>query len=240
MKSTSAELNNPRIMSLPLRGEWLCPNTPASKIPSHGTNLLGTRYAIDFIQVDWSRMGNPAYRVRFSQYLIHGAALKEYYCWGQDVYAPCAGVVVAVGDGYKERERTNLFHDMARAYRNAHSFDPKKDDVQTVAGNYIIIAYDDATYAALCHLQPGSIAVSLGQKVRKGNIIAKVGHSGNSFGPHLHFQLMDRCDIATANGIPCAFEEYEQYIEGTWVKVENGIPTTKDRIRFLDPRITAQ
>ncbi|MBP1762425.1 MAG: family metallopeptidase, partial [Firmicutes bacterium] len=43
----------PIIVEFPLRGEWLSPNTPGTKIPSHGTDQLGTRYAYDFIQVDW-------------------------------------------------------------------------------------------------------------------------------------------------------------------------------------------
>ncbi len=64
------EMCNPIIVQFPLRGEWLSPNTPGTKIPSHGTNQLGTRYAYDFIQVDWNRIGNPAYRVGLMQYLF--------------------------------------------------------------------------------------------------------------------------------------------------------------------------
>lgn len=59
-----------------------------------------------------------------------------------------------------------------------------------------------------------------------------MGHSGNSFAPHLHFQLMDSSDISIANGLPCAFEQYEVFQKGEWKKVANGIPTDKDRIRF--------
>lgn len=64
------EMSNPIIVEFPLRGEWLSPNTPGTKVPSHGTNQLGTRYAYDFIQVDWNRIGNPAYRVGLMQYLF--------------------------------------------------------------------------------------------------------------------------------------------------------------------------
>lgn len=231
-RDTMNEMSEPIIVRFPLRGEWLSPNTPGTKIPSHGTNQLGTRYAYDFIQVDWNRTGYPAYRVSLLQYLLFGVPLKEYYCWGQEIYSPCDGIVIAAEDGYKERTRTKLLSDMANAYKNAHYFDPKKDDVQSVAGNYIIIKYDDNIYAALCHLQTGSIQVSVGQEVTKGEIIGNIGHSGNSFAPHLHFQLMDGSNIATANGLPCAFEEYELFKNGTWEKVTNGIPTSKDRIRF--------
>lgn len=222
----------PIIVEFPLRGEWLSPNTPGTRIPSHGTNRLGTRYAYDFIQVDWERRGLPAYRVSLAQYLLFGVPLNEYYCWGQNVFAPCDGIIVQAEDGYKERERTNLWSDMCNAYKNAHFFDPRKDDIQTVAGNYIIMQCGKNIYAALVHLQTGSIQVSAGQSVKKGEIIGRVGHSGNSFAPHLHFQIMDSSDIRTANGLPCAFEKYEVFQDGKWEKGVNGIPTDKDRIRF--------
>lgn len=227
------EMKEPVIVEFPLRGEWLSPNTPGTKIPSHGTNQLGTRYAYDFIQVDWNRAGKPAYRASLIEYLLSGVQLSDYYCWGQEIYAPCDGIVIIAEDGYIEKPKTNLFADLSNAYNNAHYFDPNKDDIQSVAGNYIIIKYRDDVYAAICHLQTGSIQVSVGETVTKGDIIGKVGHSGNSFAPHLHFQLMDSSNITTANGVPCAFEEYEVFRNGEWEIVTNGIPTSKDRIRFL-------
>lgn len=234
------EMCNPVIVEFPLRGEWISPNTPGTKIPSHGTNLLGTRYAYDFIQVDWNRIGKPAYCVSLMEYFLSGVQLSDYYCWGQEIYAPCDGIVVVAEDGYIENPKTNLFADMSKAYRSAHYFDPHKDDIQSIAGNYIIIKYSEDIYAAICHLQTGSIQVSVGEAVTKGDIIGKVGHSGNSYAPHLHFQLMDSCNIATANGIPCAFEKYEIFQNGKWETVTNGIPTNKDRIRFLQSDIETQ
>ena len=70
------EAREPIIVEFPLRGEWLSPNTPGTKIPSHGTNQLGTRYAYDFIQVDWERKGWPSYRVRFATISSFGGSLK--------------------------------------------------------------------------------------------------------------------------------------------------------------------
>lgn len=231
-RNAMLEMYEPIIVQFPLRGEWLSPNTPGTKVPSHGTNQLGTRYAYDFIQVDWNRIGTPAYRVGVMQYLFSGVKLSDYYCWGQEVYSPCDGIVVVAEDGYAENEKTNLLADMSNAYKNAHYFDPEKDDIQSVAGNYVIIKYSENVYAALCHLQTGSVQVSVGQMIKKGEVIGRVGHSGNSFAPHLHFQLMDSGDITVANGVPCAFEQYEIFQDNEWQIIENGIPTDKDRIRF--------
>ena len=229
----SVEMSESIVVAFPLRGEWLSPNTPGSKIPSHGTDQLGTRYAYDFIQVNREKMGWPAYRVSFPHYLLFGVPLSDYYCWGQDVYAPCDGIVVAAEDGYEEGTRTNLISDLSNANRNAHYFDPRKDDIQSVAGNYIIIRIDDNIYAALAHLQTGSVQVTAGQTIKKGELIGRVGNSGNSLAPHLHFQLMDSSDMATANGLPCAFEEYEVFRDGEWQNVKNGIPKDRERIRVL-------
>lgn len=98
------EAQEPINVGFPLRGEWLSPNTPGTKIPSHGTDQLGTRYAYDFIQVDWERKGWPAYRGSLLQYLLFGIPINEYYCWGQEVCAPCDGIIVQAEDGYKERK----------------------------------------------------------------------------------------------------------------------------------------
>ena len=87
-------MKNPIVVGFSLRGEWYAPNTPGSKIPSHDTNRLGSRYAYDFIQVDWNRKGYPAYQAGLLEYLLRGVSLARYYCWGQEVYAPCNGVVV--------------------------------------------------------------------------------------------------------------------------------------------------
>lgn len=230
-------MRHPIFVDLPLRGEWVCPNTPGSRVPSHGTNRLGTRYAYDFIQVDPTRRGWPAYRGGLARYVLRGIALNDYYCYGQPIYAPCGGLVVQAQDSWPERPRTDLFADTANAYRNAHSFDAASDDVRQVAGNFVILELGRGIYAGLVHMQPGSVCVRVGQRVRAGDILGRVGHSGNSYMPHLHFQLMDSSDIAAANGLPCAFRRYEVLRDGVWQMVENGIPKAGERIRYSDPML---
>ncbi|WP_434509773.1 M23 family metallopeptidase [Desulfitobacterium sp. AusDCA] len=226
------KLYNLVIIGFPLRGEWLAPNTPGKRIPSHGTDQLGERYAFDFLQVDWTRAGRNFYNTNLFQYLFFGVPLNKCYGWSQEVYAPCDGEIIIAEDGYKERPTVNLFSDLFFALKNAHAFNLEKDDIQTVAGNYVIMKCSSHVYAAFAHLQTGSITVSAGQTVKKGDILGKVGHSGNSMAPHLHFQLMDSSDLLSAKGIPCAFEQYELFQDGGWKTVYHGVPSNKDRIRF--------
>lgn len=59
----------------------------------------------------------------------------------------------------------------------------------TSYGNYILIAHYNGLYTLYAHGQNGSRTVSTGQKVKQGQQIMKVGNTGNSTGPHLHFEV---------------------------------------------------
>jgi hypothetical protein len=223
---------NPITLEFPLRGEWLAPNTPGTKVPSHGTDKFGETYAFDFLQVDWSRRGRPFYQTSFLEYLLIGVPLNKCYCWGKEVYAPCDGEIVKVEDGYPERQRVHVVTDGFLMLKNAMAYNPERDGVQAIAGNYIIMKCNGNSYALFAHLQTGSIAVSEGERVQKGRVMARVGHSGNSTAPHLHFQLMDSQNPLTAKGIPCVFEEYDLYQSDQWQTVYKTVPSDTDRIRF--------
>lgn len=56
-------------------------------------------------------------------------------------------------------------------------------------GNYILIAHYNGLYTLYAHGQDGSRTVSAGQTVKKGQQIMRVGSTGNSSGPHLHFEV---------------------------------------------------
>jgi murein DD-endopeptidase MepM/ murein hydrolase activator NlpD len=113
--------------------------------------------------------------------------------------------------------------------KNAATFSP--DRLPSVLGNHVIMQSGDI-FAGFAHLVPGSVTVEAGQTVRRGDVLGRVGHTGNSTSPHLHFQLMDSPELMTAKGVPCAFRAYEVLRDGSWESVENGVPRKVDRIRY--------
>ena len=77
------EFENALVLEFPLRGEWMSPNTPGKKVPSHGTDMLGQRYAYDFWQVDWKKNILKFYDGSKFKYCLRGIFLENCYCWGK-------------------------------------------------------------------------------------------------------------------------------------------------------------
>lgn len=118
------------------------------------------RHAFDFEMMDQNA----------SRFENDGIETRDYYSFGQVVIAPAAGVIQEIQDGIPD----NAVGEM---------------NLQNNWGNTIIIKHADRLYSKLSHLKMGSIKVQKGSFVKKGEIIAKVGNSGRSPFPHLHFQL---------------------------------------------------
>ncbi|GEM_PF-148127 len=225
----------PIIVEFPLRGEWAAYNTPAEQIPSHGTDMLGQRYAYDFVRIDKEQDGWKFFRAPTWQSNLVGVTLDDCYGWAEPIYAPFEGAVVTARDGWPERSRVHILRELALSLKNSIAFDPRKtDDLRPVLGNHIILKMTGKeVYAFIAHARTGSVQVRDGDEVRMGQHLANVGHSGNSMAPHLHFHLMDNSNILEANGLPCSFREYEALRDDGWMKVLAGTPGKREFIRHV-------
>jgi murein DD-endopeptidase MepM/ murein hydrolase activator NlpD len=74
--------------------------------------------------------------------------------------------------------------------------------------NTVVIRVRRGVYAAYAHMQTGSVRVRRAQRVRRGQVLGRLGNSGNTSAPHLHFGIQDRADILTSNSLPFEVDRY--------------------------------
>ena len=227
------ELANPVVVDFPLRGEgWVAVNSPANRIPSHGTDMLGQRYAYDFLRVD-QRKRHHYHAAGLIRTLVLGVPTRECHAWGAPIHSVFDGEIVQAVDRFPERSWVHPVRELALVIKNGLTFTPAR--LPSLLGNHVIARREDLV-AVFAHLAPGSVTVQERQVVQTGEVIGRVGHTGNSTTPHLHFQLMDTIDPNVAHGVACAFRTYEVLREGTWHPEQNGIPGGDDRIRVIEPK----
>jgi murein DD-endopeptidase MepM/ murein hydrolase activator NlpD len=224
-------MDNIIIINPPICSVFITPNTPGSKIPSHGTAKYGEMYAIDFVVINKDTLSRKPYKSSFMHYLFQGLDLSDFYGWGEKVYAPVEGEVVKITDDIEERNPVNVFKDVGNAIKVTKKFESGTLNSNELTGNCVIIKYGEKKYCLLAHLKKDSIQVKEGQKVDCNDIIGELGHSGNSTMPHLHMQFMDSLDSNTANGIPFVINSFLVYEKGTWIKKIKAVPKKEDIIR---------
>lgn len=182
-------------LAYPFTGPWLVQNSPADRVPSHGTGLFATGCAIDFTPVDGS--GRSA-RLTLAS-LFRPEPPELFTGFGRAVTAPVSGVVRATHDGEPDHAAFRGFPSIAYAATQARRV---REGWLGLAGNHVIIERS-GMFIALCHLRRGSVCVAPGQPV--GQMVGRCGNSGNSTEPHLHVQAMDSADPGQASALPISF-----------------------------------
>lgn len=185
-------------LEYPFAGRWRVRNSPANRVPSHGTVLFASSFAIDFVPVDEAGRTAPI----TARSLIRPEAPDRFPGFGRPILAPVTGTVVAVHDSAPD-------HDAFRGLPSVGYALTQRQRVAegwiALAGNHVMIETPDGVVAGVCHLQQSSIRVQLGQPVRVGEPLGRCGNSGNSTEPHVHVQALDRADVPNATAVPIAF-----------------------------------
>ena len=185
-------------LAYPFEGRWLTQNSPANRVPSHGTGLLATSFAIDFVPVDEAGRSAP---FTFGS-LLRPEPPERFPGFGRAVLAPVDGVVVDLHrsepDHRSFRGLPSVGYALTQRRRAAGGW-------VGLAGNYVMIERRGGPVVAVCHLQRDSIRVQLGQSVRVGEALGRCGNSGNSTEPHVHVQAIDRMEVLHASAVPITF-----------------------------------
>jgi hypothetical protein len=185
----------------PLRGgRWVGIVGPHRRAlqPVNGSLRNGQRFAIDF-----SARLDDAGRT-------HTAGPDEngsYFNYRQPVLAVGRGRVVEAVDRYPDQVPNH----------------PTPVTGAAANGNHVILKLGKGVFAAYAHLTPGSVRVQAGDRVREGQVIGRLGNSGGSHGPHLHFQVMNRPSILDADGLPFVINRF---------RLNGRIPSLEE---FLEP-----
>lgn len=126
---------------------------------------------------------------------------NAYPCYGEKIYAAAGGKVIHLNSEMPENPTagSDLEVSELETLWEKFGYEPLGP------GNFIVIKHKYNEYSLYAHLIPSSIKVRIDDMVKQGQFLGLVGNSGNSDGPHLHFQLMKGSSTQTGRGLPCTF-----------------------------------
>jgi hypothetical protein len=213
--------DKPPVLGAPLRGtNWFAGNGPSNDsihrragFPLQGKSRIAQRFAID-----WVQRGDGA--ASFAGDQKNNAS---YYAYGEEALAVTDAVVVAVKDGIPENEPGLA----SRAVPVT---------LETIGGNHVVLDLGGGRFAFYAHLQPGSLRVKAGDKVRRGQVLGLVGNSGNSTEPHLHVQVSAGASPLGSEGVPYVLDAFELLSGPNPGARENELPLQNDSVRFGESR----
>ncbi|OWK69902.1 hypothetical protein CBW18_14960 [Pedobacter sp. AJM] len=187
-----------QVLGPPLQGSsWTAVDGPGNHESNHhrrGNLILGglainsRRYAID-----WKKFRNGV------SFAGDSRDVHAYFCYGEPVFAVADGRIVNAKDGLPDNIPGHgaAFHPAVPL-----TFDG-------LAGNTIVIDLGNGQYAHYMHLQPKSLRIKTGDYVRKGQMLANIGASGDAREPHLHFEVTTSAHLLVGEGIPYLISRYQ-------------------------------
>ncbi|MFE9252064.1 M23 family metallopeptidase [Streptomyces sp. NPDC007088] len=203
----------------PVTGRWTALNSPANRVPSHGTAVYGQMYAIDIVAEgegegegeDGTGQGAGSVgalsegvvgrrRPAFALFWPFMRPPSSFPGFGVPLLAVADATVVHASDGQRDHlSRTSV---PALLYLLAEGTLRDFLGPGRVVGNRIVLDLGDGVFALYAHVRRGSLRVAAGDRVRAGQQLGACGNSGNTTEPHVHFQLMDRPGLTAARGLP--------------------------------------
>ena len=138
--------------------------------------------------IDWIKLDEEGHTARADPDLVANAV-----GYGDDVLAVVDATVAATRDDVDEVSRVSA--------RRKHA-------VEDASGNYIALEAGTSRFVVYEHLKPGSVRVKRGHRVRKGQVIAALGFTGDSTGPHLHLHVADAASPLGGEGLPFVLDRF--------------------------------
>lgn len=166
-----------------IAGDGCCDSTRHVRalLPLNGAFRLAQRFAID-----WEKLGGDG-----RLFAGDRKQVASYHIYGQPILAVSDGTIVDM--------RADLADQVPGAL-------PDGLPIGEADGNFAVLDIGGGAFVLYAHMQPGSVRVRTGDRVRRGDVIGAVGNTGNSSEPHLHLHVMDGPSPLLANGLPYVFE----------------------------------
>jgi len=194
-------------------GTWVAGDGPAND-SNHRRSIFaidGHIYSPERFAIDWVKIGSNG------DTRHNGNTKNEnWWGWGEPILAVADGEITEVVDAFPDNTPRVL----------------PPVTLDNIAGNHIVLQIAQNRFVTYAHLQRGSIKVRTRDHVRRGDVLAFLGNSGNTSGPHLHLQLTDHSSVLQSQGIPFVFAAFtylcpgsdypEKQVSTPW---ENSLPT---------------
>ena len=153
----------PLTLSAPLRGGTFYVMGGGGNLSvNHHAFIPYQRYAMDIVQV-----GALGFRAAG----MSPVTLEEYRIFGAEILAPCEGEVLTMENGLPNQK-------------------PLDPDTSRLMGNHVVLLCRGYS-VVLAHMQPGSVTVRVGETVKVGQLLGRVGNSGSTVEPHLHVHAVE-------------------------------------------------